>query len=170
MNDDRRTKKIVVTALMIILIMVTSIVVLAQDGALFGGKKPHKDEGTWLVEFTSIAEGEKTGFAESRYLPNYTASKVSFHVDFTAPGDSIIYDMQVSNFGNIDAVLESINVIHDAHTDSIRYELIGLKIGDKLKQGESKNFKIKISYVLDAEETVTFSSPISMSLNYIQDH
>jgi len=169
-KDNRHTKKIVAIALIIIAIMVTSVVVLARDGALFGGKKPNKDCGSWLVEFSSIAEGEKTGFAESRYLPTYTASKVSFHVDFTVPGDSIVYNMQVSNLGNIDAVLESINVIHDAHTDSIKYELIDLKVGDKLGQGESKNFKIKISYVLDAEEASTFSSPISMTLNYIQDN
>lgn len=169
MKYDKHVKKIIVAVLFFLAIMVTGVVVLAHDGALFKPSKPGTGDGRWQVEFTSIVEGEKTGFSESRYHPWYTATHASFHVDFAVPGDSIVYDMQVSNFGNMDAVLDDIDVIHNAHKNAIKYELIGLKEGDKLRQGESKNFKIKISYELHSEEADTFSSPISLVLTYVQD-
>lgn len=167
MKDSKRIKKIVMAVVIFIAIMITGAIVLAHDHI-----KPSapSNDGKWQVEFTSIVEGEKTGFAESRFHPWHTATYASFHVDFVAPGDSIVYDMQVSNFGNLDAVLSDIDVIHNAHKNSIKYELIGLKEGDALKQGESRNFKIKISYTLHAEEADIFSSPISLILTYVQDN
>ena len=167
MKDIKQIKKIIIAVLLFIGVMITGAIVLAHDYI-----KPSKpgENGRWKVEFTSIVEGEKTGLAASRYHPWHTATNASFHVDFTAPGDSIVYDMQVSNFGNMDAVLSDIDVIHNAHKDSIKYELIGLKEGDKLKRGEAKNFRIKISYMLHAEQSDTFSSPISLVLTYVQDH
>jgi len=167
MKDNKRTKRMVIVALIIIAVMVTAVVVLAQD--YWTVAAPIKND-TWQVEFTSIVEGEKMGFAESRYHPWHTATNASFHVDFTAPGDSIVYDIQVSNRGTLDAVLSDIDVITNEKRKTIQYEIINLNEGDTLKSGQSKNFKIKISYTLHSETAETFSKPISLILTYVQDY
>ena len=93
----------------------------------------------------------------------------SFFVDLYLPGDSITYELQVSNLGNLDAELENIVHITSPNKDAIRYELIDIHEGDKLDAGETKNFKIKISYVLDSNEAAKYNKPISIVLEYEQD-
>lgn len=165
MTDVRKIKnRVIFTLLAVILIMVTGIFVLAQN---YDFKKP-PEAGRWSVEFSSIAEGEKTGGAVSRKRPQYTGTYASFFVDFVLPGDSIVYDMQVANYGNLDAKLADIIYITSPNKEAIKYELIGIKEGDVLKAHTTQNFKVKVSYVLDSNVAVTFNKPISITFNYVQ--
>ena len=84
------------------------------------------------------------------------------------PGDSITYDLQVSNLGNLDSVLNNIEIITSPNKEAIKYEIIGIKEGDELLAGEVKNFQVKVSYILDAEEAVTFNKPISIVFDFRQ--
>ena len=51
------------------------------------------------------------GDAVNKVDPSYTATTANFSVGFTQPGDSITYDITVTNKGTLDAVVESINVV-----------------------------------------------------------
>lgn len=165
MTDVRKVKNgVIFTLLIVIAIMVTGIFVLAHDND-FG---PRPQPARWDVEFTSIAEGDKTGGARSRKKPYHTGTYASFFVDFVSPGDSMVYDMQVSNKGNLDARLQDIIEVTSQNKKEIKYEIIGIKEGDILKAGTSKNFKIKISYILHSNVAVTFNKPISITFNYVQ--
>ena len=44
---------------------------------------------------------------------NYNSTTANFSVGFTQPGDSITYDIEVTNSGTLDAVVESITVETD---------------------------------------------------------
>ena len=81
----------------------------------------------------------------------------------------MIYNMQVSNKGNLDARLKDIIKVTSPNKEEIKYELIGINEGDILKAGTSQNFKIKISYELDSNIAVTFNKPISITFNYVQN-
>ena len=165
MTDVRKVKNAVIfTLLVVISIMVTGIFVLAQN---YDVKKP-TEAGRWRVEFSSIAEGEKTGGAVSRHKPYYVGTYASFYVDFVAPGDSMVYDMQVANYGNLDARLKDIIYVTSPNKEAIKYELIGIKEGDVLKANTTQNFKIKVSYELNSSVAVTFNKPISITFNYVQ--
>ena len=164
--DVRKVKnRVIFTLTIVILIMVTGILVLAHNNDHFFKPEPPR----WSVEFTSIAEGEKTGGAVSRKRPYHTGTYASFFVDFVSPGDSMIYNMQVSNKGNLDARLKDIIKVTSPNKEEIKYELIGINEGDILKAGTSQNFKIKISYELDSNIAVTFNKPISITFNYVQN-
>jgi len=166
MRDNKRhVKKVVAISLIVIAVMITSVVVLAHNNEIFKAKPNAK----WKVEFTSIAEGEIIGNAKSRFMPEYTATKASFYVDLVVPGDAITYELQVANTGNIDSYLYDIKCITSPNKEAIKYEIIDIKEGDKLKAGEVKNFKVKVSYVLDAEEAVTFNKPMSIVFDFRQD-
>jgi len=84
------------------------------------------------------------------------------------PGDSIVYDVQVSNRGNLDAKLKDIIYVTSPNKEAIKYEVLDIKEGDILEAGTSKNFRIKASYQLDSNIAVTFNKPISITLNYVQ--
>lgn len=171
MSENKKFKnKLIMVVLLIILAMVTAATVLAHNNKF----KPETNHGSgdarWKVEFTSIAEGEKTGNATSRYMPYYTATYASFYVDFVAPGDSITYDVQISNLGTIDSVLSSIDFITNPYNDAIKYEIEDINVGDVIKKGESKNIKIKVSYELDSNIAIEFDKPISISFVFRQAH
>jgi len=166
-KNQKQVKKIVAISLVIICVMITAVVVLAHNNEIFKPTKP-SPSAIWKVEFTSIAEGEKVGKATSRKLPEYTGTSASFYVDLVMPGDSIIYDLQVSNLGNLDSVLNNIEIITSPNKEAIKYEIIDIKEGDSLLAGEVKNFQVKVSYILDAEEAVTFNKPISIVFDFRQ--
>jgi len=167
MNENRKNiKRLIVLTIAIIAVMVTAAIVLAHDNDLF--KPGSSADGRWKVEFTSIAEGEKTGNATSRHRPEYTATRASFFVDFVAPGDSIVYELQVANLGNLDSVLSDIILITSPNKEAIKYEIIGIKEGDRLDAGEVRNFKIKVSYDLNAQEAVAFNKPVSITFEFRQ--
>lgn len=158
-------KKLIIMVLIMISIMLAATFVLAHD---YHWIKPEKPQAKWKVEFTSIAEGEVVGAAVSRKKPQYSSTNASFFVDLTAPGDSMTYDVQVSNLGNIDSVLDDIVFITSPNKEAIKVELIDIHEGDRLKAMESRNFKIRIYYELHATEAIEFDKPVSIVLNYKQ--
>jgi len=164
--DTQKVKnRVIFVLILVLLVMVTGIIVLAHDYDF----KPSHPSPRWQVEFTSIAEGEKKGNASSRYKPYYVGTYASFYVDFITPGDEMVYDIQISNLGNINSRLKDIIYITNPYKDAIKYQIVGLNEGDKLKAGVSKNFKIKVSYEPSSNITYKFDKPISITLNYVQD-
>jgi len=164
--DDGKVKnRVIFTLIVVVLIMITGIIVLAQNN-LFVIDPGNNDK--WSVKFSSISDGIITGSATNRKKPSYSGTKVSFYVDFVLPGDSVVYDVQISNYGNIDAQLQEITYVTSSNKEEIKYEIIDLKEGDVLKAGTSANFKIKVSYEIDASEAVTFNKPMTINFNYGQ--
>lgn len=166
---DKKTKNVViVTMLMVIVVMITAVVVLARNNDIFKPRPDGNGTGKWKVLFTSIAEGEKTGNAKSAMYPYYTGTYASFYATFEAPGDSMVYDVQISNLGTLNSKLSSIIYITNPYKDAIKYEVIGINEGDTLKAGEVRNIKIKISYELTSTVAYTFDKPISILFNFVQ--
>lgn len=162
--SNKGIKKIVSLVVVIIFVFITSYIVLAHD---FIGR-PGYNDARWRVEFTSIAEVEKTGSASSRYSPYHTSTYASFYVDFVAPGDSITYEFQVANLGTLKAQLDSIDIVTNPYNNAIKYQIIGIKEGEVLKKGEVRNVKIKISYELHSNVAVEFDKPISILFGFKQ--
>ena len=59
------------------------------------------------VEKTNITSKDVVGNAVDKMDPTYTATTANFSVGLTQPGDSITYDIEVTNSGILDAVVES---------------------------------------------------------------
>ncbi len=171
-NSKSLKNKVIVVLLIVIAIMITAIIVLAYDNDHFikPGEGDNQGDARWKVEFTSIAEGEKIGKAESRYIPYYTSTYASFYVDFVAPGDAITYDVQISNLGTLDAKLSNILYLSSPFKDAIKYEVEGLNLGDVIEAGEVVNFKIKVSYELDSTVAIEFDKPITLSFIFTQSY
>ena len=75
----------------------------------------------------------------------------------------------MSNLGNLDAKLKNIVYGANSYGNAIKYEIIGIEEGEKLKAGRSKNFKVKVSYVLHSNVAVEFDDEILIAFYFAQD-
>ena len=93
-------------------------------------------------------------------------------VNFNAPGEYVTYDMQVTNGGTIDAILKSIKyTLPEGYKGYFSMEVEGLKEGQELNKGDSKDFTLKITFdkdkMLEAmPDQETFE--LKLELEYIQ--
>ena len=122
---------------------------------------------TWRVEITNITEKEKTVGANSKSTPNYTSTTANFNTGFTSPGDYIIYEIEISNLGTLDAIVDSINTTLD--NGAIKYTLSGIKEKNKLSARETKKIELKIEYRSDLEKQPSnIISNIELVINFIE--
>ena len=86
---------------------------------------------------------------------------------FTQPGDSITYDITVTNKGTLDAVVESITV-NKGDNSAIKYAISGLKRGDKiLKNNGANTLTIKVDYDSNVtSQPASTINNITVTINY----
>ena len=62
----------------------------------------------WDIEITDVSDGVATGQAEEASPPEWDALSASLEANLYGSGDSLEYDVTISNEGNLDAVLSDI--------------------------------------------------------------
>ena len=99
------------------------------------------------------------------YYEEYNVSNIYSRVKLNSNSSYIIYDVEVSNLGNIPMAIRDISL----DNSNLQYELLDYKLKDKVCVGEEcslgikKSIKIKVSY----KEGVSISDePISFVLNF----
>ena len=79
------------------------------------------------------------------------------------------YDITVENRGDIDAVLESIDV-NTSENEAILFETSGIKRGDKLLPEESDVLTVVVTYNPEVtNQPDNLNSEVTVTLNYVQD-
>ena len=123
----------------------------------------------WKVLITDIQSNVLSGAATDTKTPTHTETTATFKTNLVSPGDSMQYDITVENRGDIDAVLESIDV-KTSENEAILFETSGIKRGDKLLPEESDVLTVVVTYnpeVTDQPENL--NSEVTVTLNYVQD-
>ena len=164
-----KNKKIIMIGILCALVCVMAVgyALLAQELNINGRASI---DSTWKVEITNITEKDIVGDATSKETPSYTSTTANFSVGLIQPGDSITYDIEVTNSGTLDAVLESINVSM-GENDAITYTTSGLKKGAKLTKNGGKNtLTVKVEYNPEVTSQPTNTGKeLTVTLNYEQD-
>ena len=163
---ENKKKIIMVVLSVLVCIMAVGYAVLAQQLNITGTTSI---DSTWKVEITNIGEKEVVGKAVSKVTPSYTSTTANFNVGLTQPGDSITYDVEISNLGTLKAKVDSININLDEN-DAIKYTTSGVSNGDKLGVGEKATLTIKVEYDsnVTSQPSVT-TKDITVTINYVQD-
>ncbi len=123
----------------------------------------------WKVLITDIQSKTLAGAATDAEAPSHTETTATFKTSLLSPGDSMQYDITVENRGDIDAVLESIDV-KTSENEAILFETSGIKRGDKLLPEESDVLTVVVTYnpeITDQPENL--NSEVTVTLNYVQD-
>ena len=123
----------------------------------------------FLVKITNIQSTVQSGSASDAVTPSYTDTTATFKTNLVSPGDSMKYDITVSNEGNIDAVLESIEV-NTGENEAITFETSGIENGDKLEASQTDILTVIVSYNSSiTSQPENTNSTITVTLNYKQD-
>ena len=161
-------KKIIITVLSVLVVaMAVGYALLTQELTINGTASI---DSTWKVEITNITSKDVVGDAVNKVDPSYTATTANFSVGFTQPGDSITYDITVTNKGTLDAVVESINV-NKGDNPAITYTTSGLKRGDKITKNNGTNtLTVKVDYDSNVtSQPASTTNNITVTINYQQD-
>ena len=123
----------------------------------------------WKVLITDIQSKTLSGAATDAETPSHTETTATFKTNLVSPGDSMQYDITVENRGDIDAVLESIDV-KASENEAILFETSGIKIGDKLLPEESDVLTVVVTYNPEVtNQPDNLNSEVTVTLNYVQD-
>ena len=100
----------------------------------------------WDISFTNAIKVNSSSNVIERSGISYNKLFASFDVLFSKSGDFITYDFTVKNKGEINAKLDSYNVV-TTNNDNFRFEVTGLNRGESLDVGKSKTIRIKTTYI-----------------------
>ena len=122
-------------------------------------------DSSWDVSIVKAEVLEKTGTAYEKENVTYTDTTVTFNVGFVAPDDSITYDVEIANWGSINAKLDNIT-FEQTGSENITFELTGIKKGDLIAAGSSAHLSVKATYSGTTSEEL--SKSLTASLLFVQ--
>ena len=146
---DRKKRNITIGALCSLLVfMGIGYAILSQTLNISGTANM---QGNWSVKITNmkLLEANKTGRAEE-VSHSFTDTTATFTADLYMPGDSIEYEVTVTNNGNIDAVLNDIIQTKTNKDKNLKFSnsLIGTEV---LTSGSKMSFTMKVEIPEEAE-------------------
>ena len=160
MRSKKKKNIMIIVLCFVLLLMGVGYAALSQRLTIGGTAKM---QGVWDVRITNIQLSRKTGLAKDN-SHKYENLSASFQTETLAPGDMLEYTVSVSNRGNIDAKVSEINATLDG-SEAIKYTVEGIKKGDIIKEGVTKEVIITIKF--DENATVIPSNKTStLNINF----
>ena len=166
MHSRKRKNNIIIASLLAV------VLIMGIGYAAFSSKLNINGTGSvsgnWDIKITNM-KSIPTGGAYNIKDPTWEDLTASFFVGLTSPGDSMVYEIEVTNSGNINAKLEDLKV-NMGNNKAITYDINGLDIGDTLEANSTITFNLIISFdsnITSMPDDVT--SNIELKLDYSQD-
>ena len=160
MKRNKKKSIMIIVLCFVLLLMAVGYAAVSQRLTIGGTAKM---QGVWDVRITNIQLSRKTGLAKDN-SHKYENLSASFQTETLAPGDMLEYTVSVSNRGNIDAKVSEINATLDG-PEAIKYTVEGIKKGDIIKEGVTKEVIITIKF--DENATVIPSNKTStLNINF----
>ena len=123
---------------------------------------------SWDIKITNVTSKNIKGTASNNGNPTFENLSATFKTNLQAPGDSIEYDITVTNNGSLNARLDKY-VLTDANNEAIKFTQTGLTNGEVLTAGGTKTFTVKVEYLSSVSEQPTNTiSNLTVTLNYVQ--
>ena len=123
---------------------------------------------SWNVKITNVTSKNIVGTASNNGDPSFEELSATFKTSLQAPGDSIEYDITVSNAGSLDAKLDEIT-LSDTNNPAIKFTASGMTKGDVITAGSTKILTVKVEYLSSVSEQPTnTTSTLTVDLDYSQ--
>ena len=121
----------------------------------------------WSVKITNIQSKVVSGAPTDAQNPSYTDTTATFKTRLTSPGDTMQYDVTVSNEGDIDAKLDKITV-PESNNSAIGFEVSGIEEGSLLKAGNTAILTVTVKYNNVTEQPDDLTADLKVTLDYSQ--
>ena len=123
---------------------------------------------SWDIKITNVTSKNIKGTASNNGDPVWENLSATFKTNLQAPGDSIEYDITVTNNGNLNAKLDKYKLT-DTNNEAIKFTQTGLTNGEVLTAGSTKTFTVKVEYLsTTSEQPSKVTSSLTITLDYSQ--
>ena len=121
----------------------------------------------WNVKITNIESEVVSGAPTDAETPGYTDTTATFTTRLTSPGDTMQYDVTVSNEGDIDAKLDKITV-PESNNPAIGFEVSGIEEGSLLEAKQTAILTVIVKYNNVTEQPSDLTADLKVTLDYSQ--
>ena len=121
----------------------------------------------WSVKITDIQSKVVSGTPTNAEAPTHTDTTATFRTTLTSPGDTMQYDVTVSNEGDIDAKLDKITV-PESTNPAIGFEVSGIEEGSLLEAKQTAILTVIVKYNNVTEQPSDLTADLEVTLDYSQ--
>ena len=121
----------------------------------------------WSVKITDIQSKVVNGTPANASEPTHTDTTATFRTTLTSPGDTMQYDVTVSNEGDIDAKLDKITV-PESTNPAIGFEVKGIEEGSLLEAKQTALLTVTVKYNDVTEQPSDLTADLEVTLDYSQ--
>ena len=126
-------------------------------------------DSNWNIKITEVTTKNVIGDASKAFEPVVSDTAVTFKTNLVSPGDSMTYEVTISNEGTVDAKVESIEMT-DSKNPAIIFQTSGINENDLLEAGQTQTYNVIVSY----SDSVTsqpkeLTGTLTVKLNYVQN-
>ena len=121
----------------------------------------------WSVKITDIQSKVVNGTPANASEPTHTDTTATFRTTLTSPGDTMQYDVTVSNEGDIDAKLDKI-IIPESTNPAIGFEVSGIEEGSLLETKQTALLTVTVKYNDVTEQPSDLTADLEVTLDYSQ--
>ena len=121
----------------------------------------------WSVKITDIQSKVVSGTPTNASEPTHTDTTATFRTTLTSPGDTMQYDVTVSNEGDIDAKLDKITV-PESTNPAIGFEVSGIEEGSLLEAKQTAILTVIVKYNNVTEQPSDLTADLEVTLDYSQ--
>ena len=121
----------------------------------------------WSVKITDIQSKIVSGTPTNASEPTHTDTTATFRTTLTSPGDTMQYDVTVSNEGDIDAKLDKITV-PESTNPAIGFEVSGIEEGSLLEAKQTALLTVTVKYNDVTEQPSDLTADLKVTLDYSQ--
>ena len=122
----------------------------------------------WNVKITGVTTKNIVGTASNNGNPSFTDTSVTFKTDLKSPGDSLEYEVTVTNAGNLNAKVDKIT-LSDTNNPAIKFTSSGITEGDTINAGATSTLLVKVEFLSTVSSTPSNkTSDLTVTLDYVQ--
>ena len=110
----------------------------------------------WQVEFSDIRTVEQKGGATNKIIPTVSKTTANFEVDLVQPGDEITYEIDITNYGDIEAEVKGATYTSTG-SEAIYVRFEGIRKGTRIAscEGQSTCPKVTVTVKVGYDTSVT---------------
>ncbi len=165
MSEQRKRNIIIATLCVVVLLMTVGYAAFQTSLNITGISNISSN---WNIKITNVTTKNVVGGATNNGEPTFDGLNATFKTNLVSPGDSINYDITITNSGNINAKLNKITFT-DTNNPAIKFTTSGLTEGDTLLAGKASMLSAKVEYLSTVtNQPANVSSNLTVTLDYDQ--
>ena len=149
----RKKTKVIMIMVIVIAFMAVGYALLSTSLNINGSTAVTSN---WQVEFSDIRTVEQKGGATNKITPTVSKTTANFEVDLVQPGDEITYEIDITNYGDIEAEVKGATYTSTG-SEAIYVRFEGIRKGTRIAscEGESTCPKVTVIVKVGYDASVT---------------